>query len=151
MVAAGHTFTRPNDSDSLLDHVNFEPLLRYLETDSILALFASLLVERRVIFTADSLSTLSAAVQAAIAVRSYPLPYPSLYTSSPPPPHPLPSPLLVFFRVFWSALLILFFFIFICYFYVFLNRYYTLSYGSTSSSPSFRNPSFPSVAPLCLL
>jgi hypothetical protein len=68
-------FKRPNDFDSLLDHVNipfvdlhFEPLLHYLDTTKIVSIFASLLVERRLIFIATRLSTLSACVHAAVAM-----------------------------------------------------------------------------------
>jgi hypothetical protein len=64
-----YTFRRPDDSDSLLDHVNFRPLVTLLSPDNILAAFASLLVERRIIFISERVSTLSACVQACVAVR----------------------------------------------------------------------------------
>ena len=67
------SLSRPNDSDSLLDHVDFEPLLHYLDPPNIFAAFISLLLERRVIFIADTLGTLSACVQATVAVRTSPL------------------------------------------------------------------------------
>jgi hypothetical protein len=63
-----YTFRRPDDSDSLLDHVNFRPLVTLLSPDNILAAFASLLVERRIIFISERVSTLSACVQACVAV-----------------------------------------------------------------------------------
>ena len=72
-----YTFRRPDDSDSLLDHVNFRPLLSLLSPDNILATFASLLVERRIIFISERVSTLSACVQACVAV---------LLSFCPPPP-----------------------------------------------------------------
>lgn len=65
-----YTFRRPDDSDSLLDHVNFRPLLTILSPDNILATFASLLVERRLIFISERVSTLSACVQACVAVST---------------------------------------------------------------------------------
>lgn len=63
-----YAFKRPDDSDSLLGNVDFDPLLTSLSPINVLSLFASLLVERRIIFIADKLSTLSTCVQAAIAV-----------------------------------------------------------------------------------
>ncbi|KAL6042658.1 Suppression of tumorigenicity 5 [Balamuthia mandrillaris] len=64
-----YTFMRPDEhSDSLLEHVDFGPLLRHLDADNVLAVFASLLVERRIIFVADGVSTLSACVQAMVAL-----------------------------------------------------------------------------------
>eukprot|EP01087_Luapelamoeba_hula_P014200 TRINITY_DN4124_c0_g2_i2.p1 TRINITY_DN4124_c0_g2~~TRINITY_DN4124_c0_g2_i2.p1 ORF type:complete len:578 (-),score=82.63 TRINITY_DN4124_c0_g2_i2:510-2243(-) len=66
-VGPGAYFKRPNDSENLLGHVSFEPMLRNLDPSSILAVFSSLLVERRIIFTSDSLSTLSSTVQAFVA------------------------------------------------------------------------------------
>lgn len=63
-----YTFRRPDDSDSLLDHVNFRPLVTLLSPDNILAAFASLLVERRIIFISERVSTLSACVQACVAI-----------------------------------------------------------------------------------
>jgi len=65
-------FQRPDDVDSLLDHVNFEPLFHYLSPVNIIKTFAALLVERRVIFVSDRLRTLSTASQAFIAAL-YPL------------------------------------------------------------------------------
>ncbi|KAL6045117.1 Suppression of tumorigenicity 5 [Balamuthia mandrillaris] len=62
------TFTRPNDSESLFAHVNFEPLLNHLDPQTILHTFAALLVERRIIFIADTLGSLSACVQAIVAL-----------------------------------------------------------------------------------
>uniref|UniRef100_A0A8C4QCD3 UDENN domain-containing protein n=1 Tax=Eptatretus burgeri TaxID=7764 RepID=A0A8C4QCD3_EPTBU len=55
-------------SDSRLEHVDFSCLLRCLGVRQLLRLFASLLMERRVIFTADKLSTLSQCGHAAVAM-----------------------------------------------------------------------------------
>jgi hypothetical protein len=55
----------------MLDDINILPLIRFLSPSNILAVFTSLLVERRIIFVADNLSTLSSCVQAAAAVRSF--------------------------------------------------------------------------------
>lgn len=52
-------FTRPNEEDSLFEHVDFEPLLEKMCFENILICFASLLVERRTIFVSSKLSTLS--------------------------------------------------------------------------------------------
>jgi len=86
---ATYAFQRPEDSESLLDHVNFEPLLRYLDPKSVVAIFASLLAERRIVFTADRLSTLSSCVQAAVAVL-YPFTWQHIFIPV------LPSSLLTF-------------------------------------------------------
>eukprot|EP01087_Luapelamoeba_hula_P017058 TRINITY_DN5339_c0_g1_i2.p1 TRINITY_DN5339_c0_g1~~TRINITY_DN5339_c0_g1_i2.p1 ORF type:complete len:1275 (+),score=186.31 TRINITY_DN5339_c0_g1_i2:94-3825(+) len=61
-------YHRSEESDSLLDHVNFGPLLRSLDPYAILSIFASMLVERRLLFIADKLETLTASVQAAVAL-----------------------------------------------------------------------------------
>jgi hypothetical protein len=52
----------------LFDYVNFEPMLRECDAACIVTLFSSLLVERRVVFTSDSLEALSAVVNAALAL-----------------------------------------------------------------------------------
>ncbi|XP_058859484.1 DENN domain-containing protein 2C isoform X2 [Acipenser ruthenus] len=54
--------------DSRLEHVDFECLLQCLGGSQLLQVFASLLLERRVIFVADKLSTLSRCAHAAIAL-----------------------------------------------------------------------------------
>ena len=64
-----YAFTRPDDSESLLDHVDFEPLLHFLDASHIASILTSLLVERRMIFVATNLNTLSSCVQAAASVR----------------------------------------------------------------------------------
>jgi hypothetical protein len=61
-------FTRPSATDALFDYVNFEPMLRECDATCIVTLFSSLLVERRVVFTSDSLEALSAVVNAALAL-----------------------------------------------------------------------------------
>ncbi|NXU37588.1 DEN2C protein, partial [Drymodes brunneopygia] len=53
--------------DSRLEHVDFECLLQCLSVSHTLRVFASLLLERRVIFVADNLSTLSKCGHAAVA------------------------------------------------------------------------------------
>jgi hypothetical protein len=58
--------------------VNLEPLLTTLDPSNLLKVFASLLVERRVIFSSAKLSTLSSCVQAAIALL-YPLNWQHIY------------------------------------------------------------------------
>ncbi|NXI73559.1 DEN2C protein, partial [Anseranas semipalmata] len=55
-------------SDSRLEHVDFECLLKCLSVSHMIRVFASLLLERRVIFVADNLSTLSKCGHAAVAI-----------------------------------------------------------------------------------
>lgn len=65
-----YSFRRPDDTDSLLDHIDFRPLLTLLSPNNILSVFASLLIERRMIFISEKVSDLSACVQACVAVRT---------------------------------------------------------------------------------
>ncbi|KAL7828847.1 hypothetical protein SRHO_G00324810 [Serrasalmus rhombeus] len=60
------TLCRP--VDSRLEHVDFESLLQCLSVSRLLQVFASLLLERRVIFIADKLSTLSRCAHSALAL-----------------------------------------------------------------------------------
>ncbi|KAM6399025.1 DENN domain-containing protein 2C [Rhynochetos jubatus] len=53
--------------DSRLEHVDFECLFKCLSVSRMIQVFASLLLERRVIFVADNLSTLSKCGHAAVA------------------------------------------------------------------------------------
>ncbi|XP_042198056.1 DENN domain-containing protein 2C isoform X1 [Callorhinchus milii] len=55
-------------SDSRLEHVDFECLLSCLNVRHLVQVFASLLLERRVIFIADKLSTLSKCGHAVVAM-----------------------------------------------------------------------------------
>nr|XP_057934613.1 DENN domain-containing protein 2A-like isoform X1 [Doryrhamphus excisus]XP_057934614.1 DENN domain-containing protein 2A-like isoform X1 [Doryrhamphus excisus] len=55
-------------SDSHLEHVDFECLFSCLSLRLLLGVFGSLLLERRVIFTADKLSTLSQCCHAVVAL-----------------------------------------------------------------------------------
>ncbi|XP_075044632.1 DENN domain-containing protein 2B isoform X2 [Mixophyes fleayi] len=54
--------------DSRLEHVDFECLFRCLSVRQIIRIFASLLLERRVIFVAEKLSTLSSCSHAVVAL-----------------------------------------------------------------------------------
>ncbi|XP_022525841.2 suppression of tumorigenicity 5 protein [Astyanax mexicanus] len=54
--------------DSRLEHVDFGSLFRCLSVRQVVRVFASLLLERRVIFVADKLSTLSSCVHAVVAL-----------------------------------------------------------------------------------
>ncbi|XP_077142737.1 DENN domain-containing protein 2B isoform X1 [Ranitomeya variabilis] len=54
--------------DSRLEHVDFECLFRCLSIRQIIRIFASLLLERRVIFVAEKLSTLSSCSHAVVAL-----------------------------------------------------------------------------------
>ncbi|KAM9278606.1 DENN domain-containing protein 2B isoform 2-T2 [Morus bassanus] len=54
--------------DSRLEHVDFECLFKCLSVRQIIRIFASLLLERRVIFVADKLSTLSSCSHAVVAL-----------------------------------------------------------------------------------
>uniref|UniRef100_A0A8C4TX95 DENN domain containing 2C n=1 Tax=Falco tinnunculus TaxID=100819 RepID=A0A8C4TX95_FALTI len=54
--------------DSRLEHVDFECLFKCLSVSHTIRVFASLLLERRVIFVADNLSTLSKCGHAAVAM-----------------------------------------------------------------------------------
>ncbi|XP_004572814.2 DENN domain-containing protein 2C isoform X2 [Maylandia zebra] len=60
------TLCRP--VDSRLEHVDFDSLLECLSVTKLLQVFASLLLERRVIFVADKLSVLSRCSHAALAL-----------------------------------------------------------------------------------
>lgn len=60
------SLTRPLDSH--LEHVDFRCLLRCLSCEQILQLFASAVLERRIIFLAEGLSTLSQCIHAAAAL-----------------------------------------------------------------------------------
>ncbi|KAM3625813.1 uncharacterized protein V6R79_017963 [Siganus canaliculatus] len=55
-------------SDSRLEHVDFDSLFRCLGVRQVIRVFASLLLERRVIFVADKLSTLSSCMHAVVAL-----------------------------------------------------------------------------------
>ncbi|KAL4622858.1 suppression of tumorigenicity 5 protein-like isoform X1 [Arapaima gigas] len=54
--------------DSRLEHVDLESLFRSLSVRQVIRVFASLLFERRVIFIADKLSTLSSCMHAVVAL-----------------------------------------------------------------------------------
>mmetsp|Transcript_18400 Transcript_18400/g.71098 ORF Transcript_18400/g.71098 Transcript_18400/m.71098 type:complete len:729 (-) Transcript_18400:243-2429(-) len=71
-------FTRPDDSDSQLEHVDLDTLLLVLDPMNILSVFASLLLERRTIFCSTKLSTLSSCVQTAVALL-YPFTWQHIY------------------------------------------------------------------------
>lgn len=60
------TLCRP--VDSRLEHVDFESLLQCLSVSRLLQVFASLMLERRVIFIADKLSVLSRCAHSALAL-----------------------------------------------------------------------------------
>ncbi|XP_073675208.1 DENN domain-containing protein 2C [Garra rufa] len=60
------TLCRP--VDSRLEHVDFESLLQCLSVTRLLQVFASVLLERRVIFIADKLSVLSRCAHSALAL-----------------------------------------------------------------------------------
>ncbi|XP_068997308.1 DENN domain-containing protein 2C isoform X1 [Embiotoca jacksoni] len=60
------TLCRP--VDSRLEHVDFDSLLECLSVDKLLQVFASILLERRVIFIADKLSVLSRCGHAVLAL-----------------------------------------------------------------------------------
>uniref|UniRef100_A0A665W5T6 DENN domain containing 2B n=1 Tax=Echeneis naucrates TaxID=173247 RepID=A0A665W5T6_ECHNA len=55
-------------TDSRLEHVDFDSLFRCLSVRQVIRVFASLLLERRVIFVADKLSTLSSCMLAVVAL-----------------------------------------------------------------------------------
>ncbi|KAJ7997893.1 hypothetical protein DPEC_G00216890 [Dallia pectoralis] len=71
-------------SDSRLEHVDFECLFSSLPLRLLLRVFASLLLERRVIFTADKLSTLSQCCHAVVALL-YPFTWQHTYIPVLPP------------------------------------------------------------------
>ncbi|XP_051916730.1 DENN domain-containing protein 2A [Hippocampus zosterae] len=71
-------------SDSRLEHVDFECLFSSLSLRLLLRVFASLLLERRVIFTADKLSTLSQSCHAVVALL-YPFTWQHTYIPVLPP------------------------------------------------------------------
>uniref|UniRef100_A0AAQ4Q6N3 DENN domain containing 2B n=1 Tax=Gasterosteus aculeatus aculeatus TaxID=481459 RepID=A0AAQ4Q6N3_GASAC len=55
-------------TDSRLEHVDFDSLFSCLSVRQVIRVFASLLLERRVIFVADKLSTLSGCMHAVVAL-----------------------------------------------------------------------------------
>ncbi|KAL0962801.1 hypothetical protein UPYG_G00345650 [Umbra pygmaea] len=71
-------------SDSRLEHVDFECLFSCLSLRLLLRVFGSLLLERRVIFTADNLSTLSQCCHAVVALL-YPFTWQHTYIPVLPP------------------------------------------------------------------
>ncbi|XP_076863151.1 DENN domain-containing protein 2A isoform X2 [Brachyhypopomus gauderio] len=71
-------------SDSRLEHVDFECLFSSLSLRLLLRVFASLLLERRVIFTADKLSILSQCCHAMVALL-YPFTWQHTYIPVLPP------------------------------------------------------------------
>ncbi|XP_072554540.1 DENN domain-containing protein 2A-like isoform X1 [Paramormyrops kingsleyae] len=71
-------------SDSRLEHVDFECLFSSLSVRLLLRVFASLLLERRVIFTAEKLSTLSKCCHAMVALL-YPFAWQHTYIPVLPP------------------------------------------------------------------
>ncbi|XP_067913043.1 DENN domain-containing protein 2D-like isoform X2 [Heterodontus francisci] len=68
--------TRP--SDSRLEHVDFTLLFKHLSEENIIDIFASLLLERRVIFLAEELSILSQCIHG-IAALLYPFTWQHTY------------------------------------------------------------------------
>ncbi|XP_072123828.1 DENN domain-containing protein 2A [Mobula birostris] len=70
--------------DSRLEHVDFECLFSSLSIRQLIKVFASLLLERRVIFTADKLSTLSKCCHAVMALL-YPFAWQHTYIPVLPP------------------------------------------------------------------
>ncbi|XP_049630263.1 DENN domain-containing protein 2A [Suncus etruscus] len=70
--------------DSRLEHVDFESLFSALSVRHLLCVFASLLLERRVIFIADKLSTLSKCCHAMVALI-YPFTWHHTYIPVLPP------------------------------------------------------------------
>ncbi|XP_045433448.1 DENN domain-containing protein 2A isoform X5 [Pipistrellus kuhlii] len=70
--------------DSRLEHVDFESLFSSLSVRHLLCVFASLLLERRVIFIADKLSTLSKCCHAMVAI-TYPFTWQHTYIPVLPP------------------------------------------------------------------
>ncbi|XP_043932591.1 DENN domain-containing protein 2D isoform X2 [Protopterus annectens] len=68
--------TRP--LDSRLEHVDFRPLLKHLSEEKIIKVFASALLERRIIFLAEELSILSQCIHA-VAALLYPFTWQHTY------------------------------------------------------------------------
>lgn len=68
--------TRP--LDSWLEHVEFQALLHHLSPENILWLFASVVLERRIIFVAEELSVLSQCIHA-VAALLYPFSWAHTY------------------------------------------------------------------------
>ncbi|XP_055510722.1 DENN domain-containing protein 2D-like isoform X2 [Leucoraja erinacea] len=68
--------TRP--ADSRLEHVDFASLFKYLSEEHIIDIFASMLLERRVIFLAEELSTLSQCIHG-VAALLYPFTWQHTY------------------------------------------------------------------------
>ncbi|XP_004382507.1 DENN domain-containing protein 2A [Trichechus manatus latirostris] len=70
--------------DSRLEHVDFESLFSSLSVRHLVRVFASLLLERRVIFVADKLSTLSTCCHSVVAL-TYPFTWQHTYVPVLPP------------------------------------------------------------------
>ncbi|XP_049749384.1 DENN domain-containing protein 2A isoform X2 [Elephas maximus indicus] len=70
--------------DSRLEHVDFESLFSSLSVRHLVRVFASLLLERRVIFIADKLSTLSTCCHSVVAL-TYPFTWQHTYVPVLPP------------------------------------------------------------------
>ncbi|KAL0478267.1 hypothetical protein AKO1_008526, partial [Acrasis kona] len=59
---------RPNTSDLVLEHINFNDLFTHLKLDHILWVFASVMLERRLLFFSNDISVLSSVTHALVNV-----------------------------------------------------------------------------------
>jgi hypothetical protein len=63
-----YKFNRPADSDRYLDSLNFDAVLAHISPANIVSLFASIAVERRVIFMSKNVTLLSEVIQALLGL-----------------------------------------------------------------------------------
>lgn len=59
---------RPTAADSMLEHIDFNPLFDRLSVDNIISLFASVLLERHIVLVSSDISVLSACAHAVIGM-----------------------------------------------------------------------------------
>jgi hypothetical protein len=63
-----YKFNRPADSDRYLDSLNFDAVLAHISPNNILSLFASMVIERRVLFMSKNVTLLSEVIQALLGL-----------------------------------------------------------------------------------
>ncbi|XP_076450251.1 uncharacterized protein LOC143286535 isoform X2 [Babylonia areolata] len=78
------TISLDRPSDPRIAHVNYESLLLYLGTDKLIQVFASMLMERRLILCSRNLSALTQTIQALVALL-YPFHWQHVYIPLLPP------------------------------------------------------------------
>jgi len=77
---AEYNIVRPHNNDMLVRQFNLGPLIHLLSPDVLYSMFVCMLIERRIIFIADKLTTLSSVVQASVSLL-YPLEWQHIFIS----------------------------------------------------------------------